>query len=113
MKGKLFCEHGTIDNVDQNLIMATKGIENELGYELEVTSGYRCPDCNKADGGVPDSAHVKGKAFDVSISDSVQRFNIIRKLILRGIVRFGIGKNFIHFDIDKENPQNVVWHYYG
>lgn len=32
---------------------------------LVVTSGYRCPELNKAVGGVPDSAHVQGLAADV------------------------------------------------
>ena len=86
----------------------------------------------------------KCKAFDVDQSENSQigtlyhyltgaknspeRFNLLKsalkddpgmhlmiaKLIEKGVNRFGIGKNFFHFDIAKEkdgNPENVCWMY--
>lgn len=39
------------------------------GKPLVINSGYRCPELNRAVGGVPDSQHVKGEAADVACSD--------------------------------------------
>lgn len=39
------------------------------GKPLVVNSGYRCPELNKAVGGVPTSQHVKGEAADVACDD--------------------------------------------
>lgn len=36
------------------------------GHPLRVTSGYRCPQLNKAVGGVPRSQHMLGQAADVT-----------------------------------------------
>lgn len=39
------------------------------GKPLVINSGYRCPELNRAVGGVPDSQHVKGEAADVACDD--------------------------------------------
>lgn len=39
------------------------------GKSLIINSGYRCPELNKAVGGVPTSQHVKGEAADVASDD--------------------------------------------
>ena len=39
------------------------------GKPLIINSGYRCPELNKAVGGVPTSQHVKGEAADVASDD--------------------------------------------
>lgn len=39
------------------------------GKPLAINSGYRCPELNRAVGGVPDSQHVKGEAADVACDD--------------------------------------------
>ena len=83
------------------------------GVPFVITSGYRCPKHNKEVGGKPDSAHTKGLAADIKCIRSRDRFKIIKALIDAGFTRFGIGKNFIHADIDSSKPQEVVWTYYG
>ena len=77
---------------------------------FNITSGYRCPKHNKEVGGVKDSAHVSGLAVDITVPDNVARLNIIRGLIIAGFRRIGIGKDFIHADIDKTKPNNL-WLY--
>lgn len=39
------------------------------GKPLAINSGYRCPELNKAVGGVATSQHVKGEAADVACDD--------------------------------------------
>ncbi|MCD4828215.1 MAG: peptidase M15 [Candidatus Cloacimonetes bacterium] len=75
-----------------------------------ITSGYRCPSHNEAVGGVKTSAHMSGLAADIACPDSVMRLNILRGLIVAGFRRIGIGKDFIHCDIDTSKA-NKVWLY--
>lgn len=42
-------------------------LRDKLGVPIHVNSGYRCPELNKAVGGVPTSQHQKGEAADLSI----------------------------------------------
>ena len=47
------------------LISALDKIREQYGKPIFVTSGYRCPELNKAVGGVNSSQHVKGEAADL------------------------------------------------
>ncbi len=40
-------------------------LRDAWGEPLAINSGYRCPEVNRAVGGVPTSQHVKGEAADV------------------------------------------------
>lgn len=42
-------------------------LRDKIGKPIHVNSGYRCPELNKAIGGVPTSQHQKGEAADLSI----------------------------------------------
>lgn len=44
------------------------------GMAIRVTSGYRCPELNKAVGGVPTSAHIAGYAADLQVGGSFDKF---------------------------------------
>jgi len=77
-----------------------------------ITSGYRCQKHNKEIGGVPNSAHTKGYAVDIKTPNSPYRFVVLESLMEQGFNRFGIGKDFIHVDMDPEKPKDVIWTYY-
>jgi len=83
------------------------------GTAFKITSGWRCPGHNKRVGGVATSAHLVGKAADISANGSVERFAIIRALIAAGFVRIGVSKSYIHADTDETKPAGVLWDYYG
>lgn len=60
-------------------------ITDKLGFPgIYITSGYRCPELNKAVGGVPGSKHCVCKAFDFAFSNVVTKsdffnsFNLLR-----------------------------------
>lgn len=80
---------------------------------LYVSSGARCYNHNSAVGGVPNSAHTKGLAFDVVFDNSAECYTILKHLYKMGVTRIGINfnKKFIHFDIDMDLPQNVLFKY--
>jgi zinc D-Ala-D-Ala carboxypeptidase len=49
-------------------------------YPLIVTSGYRCPDLNRAVGGADDSAHLYGCAADFVIPDFGTPLDVCRAI---------------------------------
>ena len=111
MKGNIFCKHGDITNVSPVLKDKIKMVEADIGEEIEATSVYRCPECNAAAGGTPGSTHLIGLAIDISARNSSLKFKLIEALIKRGFTRLGVGKNFIHADLDPNKAQCVVWTY--
>lgn len=55
------------------------------GRPIAVTSGYRCPQLNKAVGGVPGSQHLLGQAADIvagSPRDNARLYKLLQQLQL-------------------------------
>jgi hypothetical protein len=48
-------------------------LRDAMGEAIKIGSGYRCPQLNKAVGGVPTSQHVKGEAADLCIDGDMQK----------------------------------------
>jgi hypothetical protein len=42
-------------------------LRDAMGESIKIGSGYRCPQLNKAVGGVSNSQHMKGEAVDLCI----------------------------------------------
>jgi len=111
---EFICKHCGKLKIDTDLILKLEDIRTQIGKPIFITSAYRCPEYNKQVGGVPDSAHTKGLAVDIACTNSRDRYEILDIVFKFDLFnRIGIGKSFIHLDIDKEKPQNVVWHYYN
>lgn len=86
-------------------------IRHVLGQPMTVTSGYRTEAHNKAVGGVKDSAHMKGLAVDIAVPDGQYRYMLVTTCLARGIVRIGVGKDFVHIDMDKSKNYPRMWVY--
>lgn len=90
-----------------------------------IVSGIRCKAHNASVGSSKNSAHIPAKivsggedepmghAVDLRAVTSGPRLYILAGLISVGFNRIGMGKNFIHADIDTRKPQNVLFHYYA
>ena len=83
----------------------------KAGIPFVINSGYRCPKHNAAVGGKPDSAHKEGLAVDIKATDSKTRFKVLKGLYEAGFERIGIDDKFIHADVDKSKPVEVVFLY--
>lgn len=94
-----------------DLISSLERLELHLGRELVYNSGYRCPACNKNAGGSSNSAHLRGLAVDIRCVSSADLFELVENAIILGWRRIGIGKSFVHFDVDLTLPQDVIWLY--
>lgn len=79
-------------------------VESSLKYTLVVTSAARTPQENEAAGGSKLSAHLRGHALDVRVRDGQLRRLLLTALADCGCRRVGIGKGFIHFDVDASLP---------
>ncbi len=111
-KKEFNCRCCGASNISVNLVLKLDLARELAETPFVITSGYRCPKHNQEVGGVKDSAHVFGLAVDIAVPDNVARLNILRGLIIAGFRRIGIGKDFIHADIDKTKPNNL-WLYGG
>lgn len=106
------CHCGQCDfpGMDQLLLDKLNIARASAATSFIITSGYRCGSFNREVGGSTRSAHLTGKAADISCKDSSRRFKIIEAL-LPYFNRIGIAEDFIHVDVDHEKPGNVIWTY--
>ena len=82
-----------------------------------INSGFRTKEHNQsliARGyeASPDSAHLKGLAVDIKITDSSFLYSIIKHALFLKFDRIGIAKTFIHLDLDTtKEAREVIWIY--
>lgn len=107
------CGMKPTENAMWFLLSLAREFNTRHNKKVLVTSGARCFNHNKEVGGVANSAHTKGLAFDVHYDNSTECYTIVRHLFDMGVPRIGINfaKNFVHFDIDMSLPQNVLFKY--
>lgn len=91
-------------------------IRDLYGKIMVITSGARCVDYNRSEGGVAGSSHTPNKknqftACDVLIETSGRRWGFLETLYGVKMWRIGIDEVFIHLDTDKTKPQEVAWLY--
>lgn len=112
MKEKIpICPHRTFEDIDISLIAALDALEKRLEWDLTFSSGVRCEACNAAAGGVKKSAHLKGRAVDIIIDNSVERYELANQALSLGFNRIGIGRKFVHLDVDYSLPMHMLWLY--
>lgn len=61
--------------INKNLVATLQTLRNKYGKAITITSGLRCTDWNKKQGGVSGSSHTKGKATDIYISGQSDSHN--------------------------------------
>jgi uncharacterized protein YcbK (DUF882 family) len=103
-------------NMDANFLSMLDDARHMADIPFKINSGYRTKEHNieiyRRLGKKPiDSAHLKGKAADISCSTSRERWIIITALQDAGFNRIGIANNFIHVDSDENKSPNVIWTY--
>lgn len=83
------------------------------GIPFIINSGFRTKSENNAlTDAVSDSSHLSGIAADIKCLDSTSRWKIITAAQKLGCKRIGIGKTYVHLDMDILKEQEVIWHYY-
>lgn len=82
------------------------------GEQFIITSGFRSQSYERSKGRKGSSSHCKGLAVDLSAINSHLRFKIVAGLLYAGFPRLGIGKTFIHADLDETKAHPIIFHYY-
>ncbi len=104
-------EPGSGKRISLELVRKLDDIRHDYGSPLHVNSGVRTARHNAEVGGVDSSAHVDGLAADIRVSSSYQRYMLLGLALSKGVPRIGIGRSFLHLDLDTSKPQFVVWLY--
>lgn len=109
------CGCGT-DNVSRLLVTRLQAMRELLGRPIVVSSGCRCREHNRAEGGKPDSAHLSsrlefGEAADLAAPTGGDRYALVKAALAAGITRIGIGASFVHVDVDGGKEREVLWTY--
>ena len=103
---------GSGNNMCNDFLAMLDNARDIAGMPFKINSGYRSKHWNdkilKARIG---SSHKKGLAADIHCNGSRDRALIVKALMQVGISRIGIGKTFIHCDVDKQKDQDVIWLY--
>lgn len=98
------------ENMNFKLVLLLDSIREIVGFPIVINSGWRCEKLNEIVGGKRTSSHLKGDAVDIKCTDSAERLAIINTALELGINRIGIGKTFVHLDIDK-TKDSCIWVY--
>lgn len=101
-----------LNDINTDLVYKLDEARELAGVAFKINSACRCEKHNssKEVGGELDSSHPRGLAVDIKVLSSAHRFLILKSLLAVGFNRIGVYKTFIHCDIDKTKPQNVVWY---
>lgn len=110
-KEEFRCPHCDVVIVSAFLIHKLNRVREALGLPMIVTSGYRCEHWNRQVGGKTNSAHRRGTAADIRCDTSSMRFSLIRLALEVGFTRIGVGKDFVHLDVDETLLPKVIWVY--
>lgn len=91
------------------------------GGPITVNSGYRCPELNRAVGGVATSQHLKGEAADITVGSqeaNKQLFDLIVRLREDGRIAFDqlideSNYSWLHISFKATGNRNQVLHKKG
>ena len=105
-------ELGSGSKMDKKFLEKLDYARHNAGIPFKINSGYRTAYHNdKVLGARIGSSHKKGIAADIGYNGSRDRYIIVKSLMEVGITRIGIGKSFVHCDVDKQKDQDVIWLY--
>ncbi len=98
---------------EPQLVNLLEDLRNRVNRPIIISSGIRCVYWNEKMNGVKDSAHIEGKAVDISAVTSSEKYQLLSFIYTPPVhfTRLGIGATFIHVDIAITPAQYVCWTY--
>ena len=108
-KAEFDCKHTGENGMEQSFLDKIDALRESCGFPFVITSGYRSPDHPiEAVKEIP-GTHAQGIAADIKITNSAQRYTIIREALAHGFTGLGVAGDFIHVDTRGTVP--VIWTY--
>ncbi|MCH3884520.1 D-Ala-D-Ala carboxypeptidase family metallohydrolase [Tenacibaculum aquimarinum] len=106
---------GSGNCMDRHLLFMLQQLEARTGYPIFswINSGARSPSHNRKVGGVSNSSHKIPicKAVDIKAPSKFIRNHLVATARDVGFKRIGVGKTFVHLDVDALKSQYVAWGY--
>lgn len=99
------------DNIKALVEDILQPLRDAWGGPLFINSGYRCPELNKAVGGVATSQHTKGQACDVACTDPYALAKLVKRMRL-DVDQMGVYASFVHLSY-KRDGRNRGQIFYG
>ena len=97
---------GNIQALVDNVLQPLRDL---YGKPIHFNSGYRCPELNKAVGGVPTSQHQKGKAADLTCESVMVLFEILENSEIEFDQAILYRKrNFLHVSYSSEGNRKEI-----
>ena len=110
---------GSGEMMDRDFLLLLDEARDIAGIPFRIGSGFRTPEWHadltrRGYKTAKNSPHLLGLAADITVTNSRERWLVMDALLTVGIVRLGIGENFIHCDIDDhpKKSQHIIWTYY-
>lgn len=86
--------------------------QNYAKLKFTITSGFRTQAYEREKGRNGSSSHCRRLAVDISARDSHVRYKVVASCLMAGFPRIGIGKTFVHVDLDETKAHPIIFHYY-
>lgn len=103
---------GSGARMDPHFLQLLDDMREEAGIPFRINSGYRTTAYNATlRDSSPNSAHTRGLAADIRAESGREKYLIVSAAIKNGVKRIGIGKTFIHLDVDGTLPNSTIWLY--
>lgn len=96
--------------IQPELILKLQALRDRTG-PIRINSACRCQKHNLYSGGKPTSSHLKGWAVDIACTENRERFLFLEACFREGFNRIGVGRGFIHVDLDPDKSCRVIWFY--
>lgn len=93
-----------VEHLDELVEKILDPLRAAYGMPINVSSGYRCPELNKAVGGVPTSVHLLGYAADLTVGGSLDRF---KEFVVEWLRKTGTRFDQVLFESDKKGNRWV------
>ncbi len=102
---------GSGKKMDSDFLNMLWKVQQATQLPLKINSGFRTGRHNRKVGGVANSAHTKGMAADIAVTDDTMRRRVVQEAKKAGFKRIGLGRTFVHLDSDPDKRQYVAWGY--
>lgn len=103
------CKETGENKMSKEFLQKLDELRHYCGFPFAVTSGYRSINHSSEKHKPKGGTHTQGIAADISVSNGVDRINIVSKALELGFTGIGVAKTFVHVDIRESTP--VMWTY--
>ena len=100
------------NEIQSTFIDRLQRARSAAGVAFSINSGYRCKRHNATVSDVgEESPHRIGRAADIRVRGSAERFAITKALLDEGFTRIAHKRGMVHVDDAPGKPERVWWWY--